>query len=182
VKVEEAHRVRSPRPGGLGPMTIARPLDLSTSRPLDLSTSRPLDLSTTWSKRPNSVYWASASDQPSQVHRSDLWMRGYSGHVERAIVGFHRDDEGDFVAELSCGHSQHVRHQPPFRLRPWVLDAKARTTRIGTAIECPLCDRQPTYLPEEGGEPACLAGSLCVNCGAVMDGGPHRSGCRWSSS
>ena len=43
--------------------------------------------------------------------------------VERPIVGYHRDEEGDWVADLGCGHGQHVRHRPPFQPRPWVLDA-----------------------------------------------------------
>src|SRR5205814_10379666 len=33
---------------------------------------------------------------------------------------------------------------------------------------------------EEGGEPACLADRLCPECGAVLDGGPHRPGCSHS--
>jgi tellurite methyltransferase len=61
--------------------------------------------------------------------------------VNRAILGFHRDDAGDWVAELSCLHAQHVRHQPPFRLAPWVLDDGERAARIGSPIDCPLCDR-----------------------------------------
>ncbi|MFT4728722.1 MAG: hypothetical protein ACI9UN_003235 [Granulosicoccus sp.] len=28
------------------------------------------------------------------------------------ITGFHQDDKADWVAELSCGHGQHVRHNP----------------------------------------------------------------------
>jgi hypothetical protein len=32
----------------------------------------------------------------------------------RPIVGFHQDEHQDWVAELSCGHNQHVRHRPPF--------------------------------------------------------------------
>lgn len=61
--------------------------------------------------------------------------------MKRAIVGFHRDDAGDWVAELSCLHAQHVRHQPPFRLAPWVLDDAERAARVGSPLECPLCDR-----------------------------------------
>ena len=59
----------------------------------------------------------------------------------RRITGFHQDEEGDWVAELSCLHGQHVRHQPPFRDRPWVLSASGRESRIGTDMDCPLCDR-----------------------------------------
>jgi len=32
-------------------------------------------------------------------------------------------------------------------------------------------------VPEAGGEPACWAHLLCPECGAVLDGGPHRDGC-----
>lgn len=61
--------------------------------------------------------------------------------MNRAIIGFHRDDDGEWVAELSCGHGQHVRHRPPFQIRSWVLDAKGRQSRIGALLTCPLCDR-----------------------------------------
>lgn len=205
--------------------------------------------------------------------------------MERTITGYHQDDEDDWVAELSCGHNQHVRHRPPFQLRPWVLDPAGRTERTGTPLDCPLCDRAefpeclhlvrsspewnehtipPGLLrahhlasgtwgrvvvregrlrfvasteppidvvlevgssqaippdlehhvtpigtvrfiidflaidekrcaaapqdpeldarpqppdPDEGGDPACWAGVLCPECGAVLDGGPHRQGC-----
>ena len=59
----------------------------------------------------------------------------------RTIDGFHRDDEGAWVAELSCLHGQHVRHQPPFVERPWVLTGPGRASRVGSEIDCPLCDR-----------------------------------------
>jgi tellurite resistance-related uncharacterized protein len=61
--------------------------------------------------------------------------------MQRVITGFHRDDAGDWVAELSCLHGQHVRHQPPFRVAPWVLEDDERQARIGTPLDCPLCDR-----------------------------------------
>ncbi|HEV2368364.1 MAG TPA: DUF3565 domain-containing protein [Acidimicrobiales bacterium] len=57
------------------------------------------------------------------------------------MEGFHSDDVGDWVAELSCGHNQHVRHDPPFRERPWVVTAEGRETKVGSNIDCPLCDR-----------------------------------------
>jgi tellurite resistance-related uncharacterized protein len=68
------------------------------------------------------------------------------GPVTRVIDGFHQDEEGDWVAELSCLHNQHVRHRPPFVLRPWVQTAEGRSGRVGTPIECPLCAR--AELPE----------------------------------
>jgi tellurite resistance-related uncharacterized protein len=59
----------------------------------------------------------------------------------RVIEGFHPDEDGEWVAELSCLHGQHVRHQPPIRDRPWVTTAEGREGRIGMSIECLLCDR-----------------------------------------
>ena len=59
----------------------------------------------------------------------------------RRIAGFRPDDEGDWVAELSCLHGQHVRHRPPFWDRPWVESEAGRAARVGTDLDCPLCDR-----------------------------------------
>lgn len=189
------------------------------------------------------------------------------------MTGFHQDDLGDWVAELECGHNQHIRHRPPFQMREWVLDDAERGARIGAPLECPLCDRAelPTFVrhvrdsavwnartmpaglrrrhrlgrgtwgvihvqtgvlrfdgeempagathaippdvehevepvghsefwlefltvdraaqatsgqlsdagdpADQGGDPACWAGLLCPECGAVMDGNPHKAGC-----
>ena len=59
----------------------------------------------------------------------------------RQITGFHQDDAGGWVAELSCSHGQHIRHRPPFQVRPWVLTEAGRAEHLGTDIECPLCDQ-----------------------------------------
>ena len=61
--------------------------------------------------------------------------------MERAIVGFHQDDEQHWVAELSCGHDQHVRHDPPLSDRPWVLTPEGREGRKGDRLDCLRCDR-----------------------------------------
>ncbi len=61
--------------------------------------------------------------------------------MERSISGFVTDEVGDLVALLACGHRQHLRHRPPFQVRPWILDPSARQGRLGTPIDCPLCDR-----------------------------------------
>ena len=76
----------------------------------------------------------------------------------RTIDGFHQDDEGDWVAELSCFHGQHVRHRPPFQNRLWVTSEEGRGERIGSQIECPLCDR--LELP---------AGLTCVRTAGPFD-------------
>ena len=61
--------------------------------------------------------------------------------THRPITGFHQDEVGDWVAELGCGHNQHVRHRPPFQPRDWVLDVPGRRGRMGQPLDCPLCDR-----------------------------------------
>jgi hypothetical protein len=58
---------------------------------------------------------------------------------KRAITGFHQDDEGLWVAELECGHGQHMRHDPPWQNRPWVLTPEGRRQFIGVAIACARC-------------------------------------------
>jgi hypothetical protein len=60
--------------------------------------------------------------------------------VRRSITGFHQDDEGHWVAELECGHQQHVRHNPPWVNRPWVTTAAERTAALGAALDCKKCD------------------------------------------
>lgn len=59
--------------------------------------------------------------------------------LERAIVGFHLDEEGQWVADLVCGHTQHVRHDPPWQNRPWVVSKKGRAAFIGRRLMCTDC-------------------------------------------
>ena len=51
--------------------------------------------------------------------------------MKRAIVGFHKDEKDDWVAELECGHQQHVRHNPPWLIREWVLTEVGRRNKLG---------------------------------------------------
>ena len=60
--------------------------------------------------------------------------------MERAITGFHQDERGDWVAELACGHGQHVRHRPPWQLRPWVVTEEGRRAHLGVIPDCRRCD------------------------------------------
>ncbi len=60
--------------------------------------------------------------------------------MKRSIIAFHRDDD-EWVADLACGHGQHVRHRPPFQLRPWIENVDGRRSRLGALLDCPLCDR-----------------------------------------
>lgn len=61
--------------------------------------------------------------------------------MERPITRFEFDSEGDPVAILSCGHPQHVRHNPPFINRPWVTTEKGRDSMIGQMLNCVRCDK-----------------------------------------
>ena len=62
--------------------------------------------------------------------------------MQRDITGFHADEAGDWVAELECGHAQHVRHAEPMHEREWVLSEEGRDARLGTRLDCPLCTRR----------------------------------------
>jgi len=78
--------------------------------------------------------------------------------MERAITGWSCDEHGDWVAHLVCGHRQHVRHNPPFQERPWVLTAASRERWIGRPLGCRLCDEEtPEPRGEVGGDSPCLA-------------------------
>lgn len=61
--------------------------------------------------------------------------------MQRRIIGFHQDDESHWVADLDCGHAQHVRHDPPWTLRPWVITAEGREAMLDEPLECRLCDQ-----------------------------------------
>ncbi|MEM7116601.1 MAG: DUF3565 domain-containing protein [Chloroflexota bacterium] len=64
------------------------------------------------------------------------------------IVGFHQDEHGHWVAELACGHQQHVRHDPPLRNRPWVLTEAGRQQFMGTLIPCKHCLEQDDQIED----------------------------------
>ena len=59
--------------------------------------------------------------------------------ASRRITGFRQDDEGQWIAELECGHTVHVRHDPPWQVRPWVRDESSRQARLGSVLECVRC-------------------------------------------
>lgn len=63
--------------------------------------------------------------------------------MDRRIVGFHQDAEGHWVADLECGHTQHVRHEPPWMNRPWVVTPEGRASRLGLTLNCKTCDPAP---------------------------------------
>jgi len=53
--------------------------------------------------------------------------------MEQPITGFHLDEENDWVAELACGHFQHVRHKPPW------LSGRG-SSLLGQRLNCRKCE------------------------------------------
>lgn len=62
--------------------------------------------------------------------------------MKQAIVGYHKDEKDDWVAQLVCGHFQHVRHNPPWVSRPWVTSAVGRAEMLGFELNCKKCDNR----------------------------------------
>ena len=60
--------------------------------------------------------------------------------MHRAIASYLKDDQGDWVAELACGHYQHVRNNPPWQNRPWVESETGRDSMLGYELNCKKCD------------------------------------------
>lgn len=60
--------------------------------------------------------------------------------MNRKIVGFHQDEESHWTARLECGHNQHVRHNPPWNNRPWVVTEVGRKKMLGYELNCRKCD------------------------------------------
>ena len=59
--------------------------------------------------------------------------------IKSPIVDFHQDEEGHWVAKLACGHTQHVRHTPPWQNRPWVMSESGRNSMLGYRLVCKEC-------------------------------------------
>mgnify|MGYP003140274364 FL=1 len=60
--------------------------------------------------------------------------------MQQPITGYHTDEEGHWVAQLACGHNQHVRHNPPLEERTWVTTADGRASMLGHQLNCKKCD------------------------------------------
>lgn len=76
-----------------------------------------------------------------------VWRLEPEPHVP--ITGFRPDDTepaGAWIASLACGHSQHVRHRPPFQNAPWVTTQEGRASKLGARLPCLLC-RMPRLPP-----------------------------------
>ncbi len=62
--------------------------------------------------------------------------------MKQSVVSFHQDALEHWVADMACGHAQHVRHQPPWQSRPWVVSEQGRLEKIGFELDCVECDKQ----------------------------------------
>ncbi|NQZ83397.1 MAG: DUF3565 domain-containing protein [Colwellia sp.] len=60
--------------------------------------------------------------------------------MKQAISGYHQDGENHWVALLQCGHFQHVRHNPPWVNRKWVITESGRDSMLGHHLNCKKCD------------------------------------------
>ncbi len=67
----------------------------------------------------------------------------------QTIVGFHLDEENHWVADLSCGHTRHVRHDPPWQDRPWTQSEEGRARFLGTQFDCRKCEEEPPRIPSK---------------------------------
>jgi hypothetical protein len=64
------------------------------------------------------------------------------------LLDFRQDEDGHWVAVLSCGHTQHLRHQPPWQDRAWVLDPIKREGQRGQLFACGWCQRAAAQAPD----------------------------------
>jgi Protein of unknown function (DUF3565) len=59
--------------------------------------------------------------------------------LPQPIVSFRQDEHADWVAVLACGHTQHVRHDPPWQNRAWTQTEQGRKSMLGKELNCKLC-------------------------------------------
>lgn len=67
--------------------------------------------------------------------------------IQQPITGYHQDEQGHWVAQLACGHNQHVRHEPPWMNRSWVVTPQGRQAMLGHGLQCIKCDERAAADP-----------------------------------
>jgi len=81
------------------------------------------------------------SRSPSSTsHRPSRFQTTCEATVRRTSIGFHQDEAQDWVADLACGHQQHVHHTPHWPHRPWVMSPEGRRSRLGYPLDGKPCD------------------------------------------
>lgn len=72
--------------------------------------------------------------------------------MKQKIIGFHQDEIQHWVADLACGHTQHVRHDPPWQERQWVITGQGRQQKMGYELDCVDCERVGNKPSDEGND------------------------------
>lgn len=89
---------------------------------------------------PTALLKRSRDPGPAPVRRQ--WHAGsIIRPMQQPIAGYRTDEQRHWVAELACGHLQHVRHNPPWVERPWVITPAGRESMLGFRLDCKKCDR-----------------------------------------
>ncbi|WP_162886953.1 DUF3565 domain-containing protein [Pseudomonas syringae] len=79
---------------------------------------------------------ASLTKQSPESERNSDGRPALKGSI---VIELRQDEHGHWFALLSCGHTQHLRHDPPWQSRPWVLDPLQRSQMRGQAFCCGWC-------------------------------------------
>ena len=84
--------------------------------------------------------WTDSELVDREVHSTPRSPQFARSQVKQPITGYHIDDEGHWVAQLACGHNQHVRHDPPWIVREWVTTPSGRDEMLGHRLVCKKCE------------------------------------------
>ena len=60
--------------------------------------------------------------------------------MKQAIIAFHQDKLEHWLADLACVHTPHVRHDPLWQERLWVIGEDGRSEKVGSELICMICD------------------------------------------
>jgi len=56
------------------------------------------------------------------------------------LVGFHLDEQGDWVLSSAAGTGQHVRHRPPWEMSRGGVSEEGRRAHLRKVLRCVRCD------------------------------------------
>jgi hypothetical protein len=71
--------------------------------------------------------------------------------MQTTVVGFYQDEDGHWAARLECGHGQHVRHDPPWMVREWVMTEEGRAARSARGAMRRRIDSRILAISKHGG-------------------------------